>query len=53
VTRAQFDRLFRLFVAFCLEEFGYRLYGYQERIARAVLHALLVEPRDVAIRINR
>jgi hypothetical protein len=53
VTPAQFVRLVRHFVAFCREEFGYRLYAYQERIARAVLHALFVEPRDVAITISR
>lgn len=53
MNQTQFDQLVRLFVAWVRQEFGYDLYGYQLRIARACLHSLFVEPADVYIKISR
>ena len=53
MTPAQFEKILRLFIEFSKQEFGYSLYPYQIRVARACLHSLFVEPRTVAIRISR
>lgn len=49
----QFVRLLRLFIAWCYEEFGVDLYGYQIIISRAVLRSLFIEPKDIYIKISR
>lgn len=53
MTPAQFDQILKLFIAWVKQEFQYDLYRYQVRIARAVLHTLFVEPKDVYIKISR
>jgi hypothetical protein len=56
-TKAQrketLERVLAHFVKWCEIEYQFRLYDYQVRIARACLSSLLVEPKDVCIKIAR
>lgn len=47
------DEVLELFVLFCETEFKRSLYRYQLRVARAFLHSLFVEPKDVYVKIAR
>lgn len=43
----------KLFLKFCLQEFQTTLYPYQIRVCRELLSSILVEPRDVYVKIAR
>ncbi len=45
--------MLQLFLTFCQTEFQTILYPYQIRVARAMLNSLLVEPKDLFIKIAR
>ncbi len=51
--QATLQRTLRAFVHFCEQNFQFDLYGYQLRIAEACLSSLLVEPKDVYIKLSR
>src|SRR4051812_44453905 len=57
LTKPQREALFRevmeLFLLFCRQEFQTILYPYQVRVARAILHSLLVERKDIFVKIAR
>lgn len=47
------ERTLDTFVLFCRQEFEFEPYDYQFRVARACFLSLLVEPKDVFIKIER
>lgn len=47
------EKVLSLFLTFCRQEFQTELYRYQVRVARALLHSLLVEPVDAYVKIAR
>jgi len=47
------ERVLNAFIIFCRQNFQFDLYDYQIRIARACLSSLLVEPKDVFIKLAR
>lgn len=53
MNQEQLQRAVRLFIGFCQQNFGFDLYEYQLRVATACLSSILVEPKDVYIRIAR
>ncbi len=57
LTPPQRESLYRevmeLFRLFCLQEFQTLLYPYQMRVASAILHSLLVDRKDVFVKLPR
>jgi phage terminase large subunit-like protein len=51
--QALLEKVLKLFLLFCRQEFQTELYRYQVRVARALLSSLLVEPKDVYVKIAR
>lgn len=47
------ERTLRGFLLFCERTFGYQLYDYQIRIARACLSSIIVEPKNICIKLSR
>jgi hypothetical protein len=47
------ERVLKLFLLFCRKEFRVLLYPYQIRIVRALLSSIIVEPKDVYVKVSR
>ena len=50
---ALLEKVLKLFLKFCLQEFKTTLYPYQIRVCRALLSSILVEPKDVYVKMSR
>ena len=57
LTKAQkkkaLERILRSFILFCKFNFGFDLYDYEVKLARACLSSILVEPKDIYCKIAR
>lgn len=51
--QAMLEQVLKLFLLFCQEEFQTTLYPYQLRVATAMLSSLIVEPKDVFVKVAR